>query len=90
MNEELRKRIRDFNLKAKQAEADGYTVADGYVWDGWGNPTGPCARKVCKVEDYGIQCQWHIEGDERTYSKPEILEQYTRDYLAGNLDEGEM
>lgn len=34
--------------------------------------------------------QWHIEGDERTYSKPEILEQYTRDYLAGELDEGEM
>lgn len=33
--------------------------------------------------------KWHIEGDERAYSKPEILEQYTRDYLAGELDEGE-
>lgn len=45
-------RIREFNRKAKQARADGYTVAKGYVWEGWGNPTGPCARKVCKVEDY--------------------------------------
>lgn len=52
MNEELMERIREFNRKAKMAKRDGYTVAEGYVWDGWGNPAGPCARKVCKVEDY--------------------------------------
>ena len=52
MNNELMERIRLFNCKAEKAEKDGYTVADGFVWDGWGNPTGPCARKVCKVEDY--------------------------------------
>lgn len=52
MNEELRERIREFNRKAEQAERDGYTVAEGCVWEGWGNPTGPCACKVCKVEDY--------------------------------------
>lgn len=52
MNEELMERIREFNRKAKIAKRDGYTVAEGYVWEGWGNPTGPCARKVCKVEDY--------------------------------------
>jgi hypothetical protein len=52
MNEEIRERIREFNRKARAAEMDGYTVAEGYVWDGWGKPTGPCARKVCKVEDY--------------------------------------
>ena len=52
MNGGLRKRIRDFNRRARRAEADGYTVADGYVWEGWGNPAGPCARKVGKVEDY--------------------------------------
>ena len=52
MKEELKERIHEFNRKAKQARADGYTVAEGYVWEGWGNPTGPCARKVCKVEDY--------------------------------------
>lgn len=51
MYEELRERIRDFNRKAEQAEEDGYTVADGYVWEGWGNPFG-FARKVCRVEDY--------------------------------------
>ena len=54
-DEKLRKltaKIRDFNARARRAEADGYTVAEGYVWDGWGNPTGPCARKVCRVEDY--------------------------------------
>ena len=52
MNNELMERIRMFNRKAEKAENDGYTVADGFIWDGWGNPTGPCARKVCKVEDY--------------------------------------
>ena len=52
MNDRLKERIRDFNRKAEQAAEDGYTVADGYVWEGWGNPAGPCARKVCKVEDY--------------------------------------
>lgn len=52
MKEELKERIREFNRKAKQARANGYTVAEGYVWEGWGNPTGPCARKVCKLEDY--------------------------------------
>lgn len=52
MNERLKERIREFNRRAEMAERDGYTVADGYVWEGWGNPTGPCARKVCKVEDY--------------------------------------
>lgn len=51
MNDRLRERIREFNRKAEQATADGYTVAEGYVWEGWGNPAGPCARKVCKVED---------------------------------------
>lgn len=52
MNDRLMERIREFNRRAKMAKRDGYTVAEGYVWDGWGNPTGPCARKVCKVEDY--------------------------------------
>ena len=52
MNNELMERIRQFNCKAEKAEKDGYTVADGFVWDGWGNHTGPCARKICKVEDY--------------------------------------
>ena len=52
MNDRLRERIREFNRKVEQATADGYTVAEGYVWEGWGNPAGPCARKVCKVEDY--------------------------------------
>lgn len=52
MNNELMKRIRLFNSKAKKAKKDGYTVAYGFVWEGWGNPKGPCARKVCKVEDY--------------------------------------
>ena len=52
MNDELMERIRNFNRKAEKAEKDGYTVADGFVWEGWGNPAGPCARKVCKVEDY--------------------------------------
>ena len=52
MNNELIERIRLFNCKAEKAEKDGYTVADGFVWDGWGNHTGPCARKICKVEDY--------------------------------------
>lgn len=52
MNDRLKERIREFNRRAKMAERDGYTVAEGYVWEGWGNPTGPCARKVCKVEDY--------------------------------------
>ena len=52
MNNELMERIRLFNCKAEKAEKDGYTVADGFVWEGWGNPTGPCARKICKVEDY--------------------------------------
>lgn len=52
MNNELMERIRQFNRKAEKAEKDGYTVADGFVWEGWGNPAGPCARKVCKVEDY--------------------------------------
>ena len=52
MNDRLKERIREFNRRAKMAKRDGYTVAEGYVWDGWGNPAGPCARKVCKVEDY--------------------------------------
>ena len=52
MNDKLKERIREFNRKAKKAREDGYTVVDGFVWEGWGNPTGPCARKVCKVEDY--------------------------------------
>lgn len=52
MNDRLMERICEFNRRAKMAKSDGYTVAEGYVWDGWGNPTGPCARKVCKVEDY--------------------------------------
>lgn len=52
MTEKLMEHIRDFNCRAKIAEMDGYTVCEGYVWDGWGKPTGPCARKVCKVEDY--------------------------------------
>lgn len=52
MKDRLKERIREFNRRAKMAKRDGYTVAEGYVWDGWGNPTGPCARKVCKVEDY--------------------------------------
>lgn len=52
MNDRLMERIREFNCRAKMAKRDGYTVAEGYVWDGWGNPAGPCARKVCKVEDY--------------------------------------
>lgn len=51
MNKQLMEHIRSFNHKAEMAEADGYTVADGYVWEGWGNPFG-FARKVCKVEDY--------------------------------------
>ena len=52
MNDRLKERIREFNRRAEMAERDGYTVAEGYVCEGWGNPTGPCARKVCKVEDY--------------------------------------
>ena len=52
MNDRLKERIREFNRRAEMATADGYTVADGYVWEGWGNPTGPCARKVCRIEDY--------------------------------------
>lgn len=52
MNDRLKERIREFNRRAKMAKRDGYTVAEGYVWEGWGNPAGPCARKVCKVEDY--------------------------------------
>lgn len=52
MNDRLKERIHEFNRRAEMAESDGYTVAEGYVWEGWGNPTGPCARKVCKVEDY--------------------------------------
>lgn len=52
MNNELMERIRQFNRKAEKARKDGYTIAEGYVWEGWGNPTGTCARKVCKVEDY--------------------------------------
>lgn len=52
MNERPKERIREFNRRAEMAERDGYTVADGYVWKGRGNPTGPCARKVCKAEDY--------------------------------------
>ena len=52
MNNELMERIRMFNCKAEKAEKDGYKVADGFVWEGWGNPAGPCARKICKVEDY--------------------------------------
>lgn len=50
--QKLMTKIKHFNACARQAEADGYVVCDGYVWDGWGNPTGPCARKVCRVEDY--------------------------------------
>lgn len=34
MNDRLRERIREFNRKAEQATADGYTVAEGYVWEG--------------------------------------------------------
>lgn len=59
-NEEFQKlmtKIKRFNACARQAEADGHVVWDGYVWDGWGNPTGPCARKVCRVEDYGTEGQ---------------------------------
>ena len=52
MNDRLKERIRELNRMAEMAKSDGYTVAEGYVWEGWGNPTGPCARKVCKVEDY--------------------------------------
>lgn len=52
MNKELKERIRFINRKAEKARKDGYTIAEGFVWEGWGNPTGPCARKVCKVEDY--------------------------------------
>lgn len=52
MNDRLKERIREFNRRAEMAKSDGCTVAEGYVWEGWGNPTGPCARKVCKVEDY--------------------------------------
>lgn len=52
MNDRLKESIREFNRRAEMAKRDGYTVAEGYVWEGWGNPTGPCARKVCKVEDY--------------------------------------
>jgi len=52
MNNKLMERIRKFNRKAEKAEKDGYTVANGFVWEGWGNHAGPCARKVCKVEDY--------------------------------------
>ena len=51
----MRKEFRDWiHLYYTQMKArkDGYTVAEGYVWEGWGNPTGPCARKICKVEDY--------------------------------------
>lgn len=51
-NEEPMERIRELNLKAKMAKRDGRTVAEGHVWDGWGNPTGPCARKACKAEDH--------------------------------------
>lgn len=50
--QKLMAKIKCFNACARQAEADGYVVWDGYVWEGWGNPTGPCARKVCRVEDY--------------------------------------
>lgn len=52
MSDKLMERIRQFNRNAEKAKKDGYTIADGFVWEGWGNPTGPCARKVCKVEDY--------------------------------------
>ena len=66
MNEELRERIREFNRKAEHATADGYTVAEGYVWEGWGNPTGPCARKVCKVEDYyGVSTDYLLGRSDR-------------------------
>lgn len=51
MNDRLKERIRELNRRAKMAKRDGYAVAEGYVRDCWGNPTGPCARKVCKVED---------------------------------------
>ena len=51
MNDRLKERIHEFNRMAEMAERDGYTVANGYVWEGWGNPRG-FARKVCKVEDY--------------------------------------
>jgi len=52
MNDRLKERIHEFSRRAEMAERDGYTVAEGYVWEGWGNPMG-FARKVCKVEDYG-------------------------------------
>lgn len=52
MRKELRERIHFLYCQMQKARKDGYTVAEGYVWEGWGNLTGPCARKVCKVEDY--------------------------------------
>ena len=52
MNDELLNKVRHFNRNAILAERDGFTVDGGYVWSGWGNPAGPCARKVCRVEDY--------------------------------------
>ena len=52
MRKELKERIHLCNTQMMKARKDGYTVAGGYVWEGWGNPTGPCARKICKVENY--------------------------------------
>lgn len=52
MPKELREKIHFLYKQGQKAKKDGYVVAEGYVWEGWGNPTGPCARKVCKIEDY--------------------------------------
>lgn len=50
MRDELRKKIVEFNKKARQANADGFIVMRGCVYTD-GGPTG-FSKKICDVMDY--------------------------------------
>lgn len=46
--------VSDFNRKVEKAEADGYTVAEGFVWEAWGDFAAgdPYPRRLCPIADY--------------------------------------
>ena len=48
MNDRLMERIREFNRRAEMAKRDGYTVAEGYVWDGWETPQARAHARFAK------------------------------------------
>lgn len=48
MSKELMERIRFINRKAEKAKKDGYTVADGFVWEGRETPQARAHARSAK------------------------------------------